>query len=59
MIRRAIALVFSIAFLLTLNASAQTVDEVIAKHVQARGGLEKIKAIKSAKVTGKLVMQGI
>jgi outer membrane lipoprotein-sorting protein len=59
MIGRAIALVFAIAFLSTLNASAQTVDEVIAKHVQARGGLEKIKAIKSAKVTGKLVMQGI
>jgi outer membrane lipoprotein-sorting protein len=59
MIRRAIAIVFSIAFLFTLNASAQTVDEIIAKHAQARGGLEKIKAIKSAKVTGKLVMQGI
>jgi outer membrane lipoprotein-sorting protein len=59
MIRRVIALVFSIALLFTINASAQTVDEIIAKHVQARGGLEKIKAVKSAKTTGKLVMQGL
>ncbi len=59
MIRRAIALLFAITFLFSLNASAQTVDEIIASHLKARGGIEKIKAIKSAKVTGKLVMQGL
>lgn len=59
MIRRAIALVFALTFLFTLKASAQTADEIIANNIKARGGIEKIKAIKSAKVTGKLVMQGI
>ena len=28
-----------------LGASAQTVDEVIAKNIQAHGGLEKLKAV--------------
>jgi len=32
-------------------ASAQTVDEILQKHYAARGGLEKIKAIQSLKLT--------
>jgi hypothetical protein len=39
-------------------AVAETADEVVAKYVAARGGMEKIKAIKSRKVTGKMVMGG-
>lgn len=39
-------------------AVAETADEVVAKYVAARGGMEKIKAIKSVKVTGKMVMGG-
>ncbi|MBX7218551.1 MAG: hypothetical protein K1Y36_01280 [Blastocatellia bacterium] len=35
-----------------------SLDEIIAKHAQARGGLDKLKAIKSIKMTGKLVVQG-
>src|SRR6185503_9024911 len=37
-------------------ASAQTVDEVIAKHLEARGGLEKLKAVKTIRMTGKMTM---
>jgi outer membrane lipoprotein-sorting protein len=41
-------------------AVAQTVDELVAKNIQARGGADKIKAVKSARTTGKMVMgQGI
>jgi outer membrane lipoprotein-sorting protein len=36
--------------------SAQTVDELIEKNIQARGGREKLKAVQSARVTGKMVM---
>jgi outer membrane lipoprotein-sorting protein len=36
------------------GASALTVDEVIAKNIEARGGLEKIRAIKSFRCTGKI-----
>jgi hypothetical protein len=32
-------------------AIAQTVDEIVARHVEARGGMEKIKAIQTLKIT--------
>ena len=38
--------------LLATSLSAQTADEIIAKYIAARGGLEKIKAVKSERVTG-------
>ena len=34
--------------------SAQTVDEIIAKNLEARGGLDKIKAVKTTRETGRL-----
>jgi hypothetical protein len=33
---------------------AQTADELIAKNIEARGGLERIKAIKTMRVTGEI-----
>ena len=41
---------------LAAPAAAQTVDEVIAKHVEARGGLDKIKAVQSMRMTGKMTV---
>jgi len=41
---------------LAAPASAQTVDEVIAKHVEARGGASRIKAVKSIRMTGKMTV---
>ena len=32
---------------------AQTADELVAKNIQARGGMEKMKAIKTLRMTGK------
>ena len=40
--------------LVPAGAGAQTVDEIIAKNVQARGGLEKLRALKSLRITAKL-----
>ena len=43
-------------FVLTMTSAvtnAQTVDEIIAKNIQARGGLEKLKGIKSLRTTVK------
>jgi outer membrane lipoprotein-sorting protein len=37
-------------------AYAQTVDEIIAKNAQAMGGLDKIKAVKALRFTGKMTM---
>jgi hypothetical protein len=38
---------------------AQTADELIAKNIEARGGMEKIKAIKTLRMTGKFDGDGI
>jgi outer membrane lipoprotein-sorting protein len=35
---------------------AQTADEIINKNLEARGGKDKIKAVQTARMTGKLVM---
>ena len=40
---------------LTPTASAQTADELIAKNIEAKGGLAKIKAVKSMRATGKMI----
>lgn len=47
---------FALAILLATPAVAQTVDELVAKNLQARGGADKIKAVKSTRTTGKMVM---
>jgi hypothetical protein len=39
-------------FCISLSMFAQTADELIAKNIQARGGLEKMKAIHSIRMTG-------
>lgn len=53
--RRVRPFFFIFAALVTLvaGANAQTADEVIAKNIQAHGGLEKVKAVKSVRITGK------
>ena len=37
-------------------AHAQTVDEILAKHFEAEGGLDKLKALQSRRVTGTMMM---
>jgi outer membrane lipoprotein-sorting protein len=47
---------FALAALLvaTAGAHAQTADEIIAKHLEARGGKDKIGAVQSARFTGRM-----
>lgn len=59
MIRKALTLFFSIAFFFCVHASAQTVDELIKKNLDARGGLQKIKAVKTTRVTAKVIQQSL
>lgn len=40
-------------------APGLTVDEIIKKNIDAHGGLDKMKAVKSQKITGKLSMGGM
>jgi Outer membrane lipoprotein-sorting protein len=52
--KRGFWIVLASVLLLPVGLAAQTVDEIIAKNVQARGGLEKLRAIKSLRMTAKL-----
>ena len=40
------------------TAHALTADEIIANHVAARGGADKLKALKTLKRTGRLIVPG-
>ena len=42
-----------------LAAASQTADELVQKNIEAKGGVEKIKAIKTWRMTGKLITGGI
>jgi len=41
------------------SPAARKADEIIAKHVEAIGGLEKVRAIKTLRAEGRLEQQGI
>lgn len=55
MIRKILA-GLALAALVAVPASAQTLDEVLAKNYKAKGGLEKLKAVKTIRLTGKLTL---
>src|SRR5579863_5956232 len=50
--RHAVIVLLAVCCLGALSFS-QTADELIAKNIQAKGGIEKIKAIKTIRMTGK------
>ena len=39
---------------LSIFTYSQTADELVNKNIQAKGGIEKMKAIHSVRITGKL-----
>jgi len=46
--------------LLPLLLTAQTVDEIVKKAIEARGGLDKIKAVQSERISGQISLaQGV
>ena len=51
--RRVLIVLMAIACLSVL-AQSQTAEELVEKNIEAKGGMEKIKAIKSLRMTGKL-----
>ena len=59
MIRKVILLTLLSCVVLCLQASAQTVDDLIKKNIDARGGLEKLRALKSMRVTARIHSEGM
>jgi outer membrane lipoprotein-sorting protein len=59
--RRSFALAAALlaVFSLTSLANAQTVDEIVAKNLKAKGGAEKWKSINAVRMTGKVTVQGM
>jgi outer membrane lipoprotein-sorting protein len=55
---RKLALVCAVSVLAPLALGAQTVDEVIAKNIQAHGGMDKLKSVNTIRVSGKLDIGG-
>ena len=41
------------------RSAAQTAEELVAKNIAAKGGIDKIKAIKSLRTSGKFQQGGI
>jgi hypothetical protein len=48
----------SLVCLISVGAFAQTADELVAKNLQAKGGIDKIKAIKSVRMIGQFDASG-
>jgi outer membrane lipoprotein-sorting protein len=53
---RRLSLIAAAVAVMAPPAAAQTVDELVAKNLQARGGLEKLKGVQSLRMTGKITM---
>jgi hypothetical protein len=51
-----IALLATIAFWSSLPLLGQTVDEIIAKSIEARGGIRKLKAVQSQRMSGHITI---
>jgi outer membrane lipoprotein-sorting protein len=52
------SLCMALLCIVPLTASAQTADEIVNKALAARGGVEKIKAVQSERVTGRISFTG-
>ena len=50
---------FIFASFITLGLNAQTVDEIIGKHIEALGGKEKLESLKTVKMEANLSVQGM
>ena len=59
MYRKVFLLTLILTIISSLTLSAQTLDEILKSYYEARGGYDKVKAVKSMKATGKQMMQGI
>lgn len=57
--RTPISFAAALLLALSLHAADPTVDEILAKNTAARGGTEKLAAVKSMRLTGKLSVAGM
>jgi outer membrane lipoprotein-sorting protein len=53
---RKVIVVLGLGLALAAPAASQTVDDIIAKNVAAKGGMDKIKAVQTVRMTGKMTL---
>ena len=58
MSRRISRLTLALSLLWSVAAHAQTVDEIVAKNLQAKGGAQKWQSVSTVKMTGTMTGQG-
>jgi outer membrane lipoprotein-sorting protein len=56
MIPKSLLVSFLVSAIFSWQSLAQNIDELISGHLEACGGLTKLKALKSVKMSGKLLM---
>lgn len=57
--RKTLTIAAAVLFAFSLQAAELTVDEILAKNADARGGAAKLAAVKTMRLTGKLSMGGM
>jgi outer membrane lipoprotein-sorting protein len=55
---RGMAVALALAVGVVGAANAQTADELVAKNLKAKGGLENLKAVQGMKITGRVTLPG-
>jgi outer membrane lipoprotein-sorting protein len=53
-----VAMALALAVGVAGAASAQTADELVAKNLKAKGGLDNLKAVQGMKITGRVTLPG-
>jgi outer membrane lipoprotein-sorting protein len=59
MLALAAAAILAVGTLLPAAAAAMDADELIARHLEATGGAEKLKSVDARKASGKVMVQGM
>src|SRR5687768_4237967 len=56
--RKLFTLAAALLVAFSMQAAELTVDEILAKNAEAKGGLDKLRALNSIKYTGKMALGG-
>ncbi len=51
-------LLAGVVLCLGIHALSQTADELVQKNIEAKGGLDKIRAVKTLRITGRAERSG-
>jgi outer membrane lipoprotein-sorting protein len=59
MLKRVVGVALAVAWVSAGVGASQSVDEFVAKNLEAKGGLKRLQSIQTIKQTSKMTMQGV